>query len=217
MKALIFDMDGVLVNSTEYVTKAFNELLRKYGVALTAEYRKKCIGMSLRDQIKMWKKDFNIREEIDPINFSEKSFEIEQKLMEKELTPNKHLISLIDAAKKQKVRIAVATSSTKSRAEKILNLVGVFDKLDGFVTAEDVKLHKPHPQIFLKAAERLGVNQEECVVFEDALNGIQSAKKAGMKAVAILTTYTKKDDFKNTADLIINDFSEISLKQLENI
>jgi len=217
LKEIIFDMDGVLIDSVRYNFESFNQLLKKYGVNLLEGEIKKFIGMSIRDKLNLWKKEYNIKEEIDPIEFSKQAFRISLKLMKKELKPNKKILNLIDSAKKQNIKIAVATSSTKERAEKILELLKVKDKLDLLITAEDVEKHKPDPQIFLETAKELNVKPKDCAVFEDAINGIRAAKRAGMKSIAILTEFTSKKDFKNLANLIIKDFSEINLKRLKRL
>jgi beta-phosphoglucomutase len=216
-KALIFDMDGVLVNNTKYVTIAFNQLLEKYGVHMSPKYRKKTTGRSLRDQIEMWKKDFNIKEDIDPIEFSKNAFAIELKLMREETRPNEYLLNLIKKLKENNIKIAVATSSTKDRAVELLKSIEFFDKIDTLITAEDVSLHKPNPEMFLKVAKELDVEPESCIVIEDAVNGIQAANAAKMKSIAFLTLYHSKEEFENIADLIINDFSELDFEKITGL
>jgi len=213
-KAVIFDMDGVLVDTPKYVTIALNQLLEKYGAKMTTEYRKKTIGRSIRDQIETWKKDFKIIEEIDPLEFSKKAFLIELNLMKKKIKPNEYLLNLIKKLKDNNIKIAVATSSTKDRAIQLLKLVDFFDKIDALVTAEDVELHKPNPEIFLKTAEELGVEPENCIVIEDAVNGIQASNSAGMKSIAYITEYYSKEEFENIANLIISDFSELDFEKI---
>lgn len=217
VNAVIFDMDGVLVDTTNYITISFNKLLEKYGAYMNPEYRKKTIGRSLRDQIEMWKKDFNIKEEIDLKDFSKKSLEIQLKLLKKDIKPNEYLLNLVKKLKDNNIKIAVATSSTKDRAIQLLKLVDFFDKIDALITVEDVKLHKPNPEMFLKTAEELEVNPENCIVVEDAVNGIQAANAANMKSIAFVTSYHAKEEFQDIADLIINDFSELDYKNITHL
>jgi beta-phosphoglucomutase len=214
IKVVIFDMDGVLVDTPKYVTIAFNQLLEKYGAHMDPEYRKKTIGRSLRDQIEMWRKDFNIKEEIDPIKFSKEAFAIELGLMKEKIKPDEYLLDLIRKLKDNNIKIAVATSSTKDRAIELLKLVDFFDKIDSLITAEDVNLHKPHPEIFIKTAEELGIEPENCIVIEDAVNGVQAANAAKMKSIAYLTPYHGIEEFKDIADMTIEDFSELDYEKI---
>ena len=184
---------------------------------MSSKYRKKTIGRSLRDQIEMWKKDFNISEYIDSLDFSKKAFAIELQLMKEKIKPNDYLLNLVKKLKDNNIKIAVATSSTKDRAIQLLKLVDFFDKIDILITAEDINLHKPNPEMFLKAAEELEVNPKNCIVIEDAVTGIQAANAANMKSIAFVTSYHTKEEFQDIADLIINDFSEINYKNITHL
>jgi len=177
IKAIIFDMDGVLVDSVDLNIKSFNMVLKKYNVKLNKDNFRKYLGKSLKDQIAMWKKDFNLKEEFNTLDFSKEAFRYQLDLMKNDLKPNQDILDLIKAAKKKEIKIAVATSSTKFRAEEMLKAVDIFEELDAFVTAEDVKNHKPAPDVFLKAAELLNTEPQNCIVFEDAVNGIEAAKQ----------------------------------------
>lgn len=132
-KAIIFDMDGVLIDSLDIVTESFNHALKKYNVKLTDNYRRNQIGLSLKDQIKLWEKDFNIK--IDFKSFSDDSLKIQEELSEKKIKPNKYLLEFIKILKKSKIKVAVATSSQKIRAIGMLKLIDVYNKIDSLVTA----------------------------------------------------------------------------------
>lgn len=211
IKAIIFDMDGVLVNSTKYIWKSFNILLKDEGVHFSDDDIKKYLGHSLRDQLSLWKKEYKIKD-YDVGEFSRKAGEMELGFMKKELKENKDLIELLKLKKKEGIKLAVATSSLRWRAERILDLLKIKEYFDAIVTAEDVKNHKPHPEIFLEAAKRLKVNPEYCVVIEDAVSGIEAAKAGKMMAIAFLTPYHTKQEL-SKADLIVSNFKE--LKELK--
>ncbi|MCH7568692.1 MAG: HAD family phosphatase [Nanoarchaeota archaeon] len=216
IKAIIFDMDGVLVDSPKYVWQSNNQLLSKYNIHVSDGKIKKYLGRSLRDQLNLIIKDFGIKEEIDYKDFSKKSFELQMSFMRESVKPNKYINRLIESAKKSGIKLAVGTSRERFKAEKILGMLEILDKLDTIVTEEDVKKHKPYPDVFLKAAEKLKVEPESCVVFEDAVNGIQAARNANMKVVAMKTKFQDESDLKD-ADLIINNFSEIDIDKLKEI
>ncbi len=213
LKVIIFDMDGVLVNSTKYIWESFNILLKDSGIQFSNKEIKKYLGLSLKDKLRLWKRDYGINE-FNLEDFSRKAGEIELNLMKKDLKLNENINSLIKEAKSKGIKLAVATSSLRWRAEKILDLLKIKEKFDIIITAEDVINHKPSPDIFLKVANKLNENPKNCLVFEDAKNGIEAAKKGNMKVVAIKTEYYSEEDLKN-ADLIINDFSEVNIQKLK--
>lgn len=210
-KAVIFDMDGVLIDSTHAILESFSCVLKELGIEKKPLDLKSSLGMSLRDQIALWKKEYpDCPFDMSPEEFSARSMRYEMKLIEKSLKPNSFLLEIIDGLKALDFGIAVATSSTRKRAEICLEYIDVFSRLDAFVTCEDVERHKPHPDIFLEAASRMAVAPSHCIVVEDAVNGIAAAKKAGMIAIAKLTDHHSRSDF-SEADCIFQEFSEIDL------
>jgi len=217
LKAIIFDMDGVLVESEESISQSFNLVLKKYGVNLNSISKKEYLGRSLRDQMEVWKKIFpQVPKDLEVEKFSKEALEYQLKILSQQLRPNETILNLIENAKKQDIKIAVATSSVKYRAEIFLELMGILDKLDTLVTANDVVNHKPDPAVFLEVAKRLQVEPKNCVVIEDAVNGIQAAKSAGMKAVAKLTQHHTREDFFE-ADYIFSDFKDLRMDDLKNL
>ena len=215
LKAIIFDMDGVLINSVKYCWKAFNIALKDSGIRLSNEDIKKSMGIPLKDSLRLWKKDYKIKD-YNPEEFSRKAGEIELELMKKDLHPNKALNNLLKEAKEKQIKMALATSSLRWRVDKILKLLEIKDMFDVILTAEDVETHKPSPEIFLRAAEQMNENHYDCVVFEDALSGIEAAIRGNMKVVAVKTEFFSEEELKD-ADMVINDFSEININKLKNM
>ena len=216
LEAIIFDMDGVLFDSPKYVYKALNRILESYDVHVGREKQKEYMGRSLRDQIALIKEDFGIDEEFDLEELSDRMNKIQLELMEGSIDPNQQILDLVEEAKEDKVKVGVATSSNRKRAEELLEMVDIVDKLDQLITVEQVENHKPSPDIYIKASERLGVKPENCVVFEDAPHGIKAAKKAGMEVVGFKTDYHSEKEL-SEADLIISDFSGIKLADLKEL
>ena len=214
LKAIIFDMDGVLIDTIPYVWKSFNTILKEENIHFSKEYIKKNLARSLRDNLKAWKEEFNIKD-YDIMEFSKKATEIQLDFLKDE-KPNKALINLLKQAKEQNLKCAVATSSLRWRTEKILDLLKIRTYFDAVVTANDVKNHKPSPDVFLEAAKQVNINPEECIVIEDAGNGIEAAKKGNMKAIGLITKHNSKEELKD-ADMIINDFSEIDIERLNEL
>lgn len=209
--AIIFDMDGVLIDSGDAIFKSFRLLLKEYGVDMSAESLGESMGLSMRDQMKIWKEKYpSIPRDLDAAEFSLKSFKYEVEVLREDLKPNKVLLELIDKAKSKGLRVAVATSSTKKRAETLLEMMDIRKRLNVLVTSEDVINHKPNPDIFLEAAKRMNVNPEKCIVIEGAVNGIEAAKRAGMTAVAKVTPYYTKEELAG-ADHIFSSFNDPNL------
>ncbi|MAG60398.1 hypothetical protein CL619_01295 [archaeon] len=218
IKAIIFDMDGVLIDSPKYNWEAFNQILqKKYGVQIPMQKKKeRYLGRSLKEQLEMIRYDYNINEEINVSEFSKEARTIQEQLMKNILVPNPNILNLISEAKKQGIKVAVATSSSKDRAIMILSKTAVYEKLDVFVNCEDVKQHKPHPALYLEAATQLEIDPKQCLVFEDAYSGISAAQAAGMKVVGLVTDFHSAEELEHT-DLVISNFAEISVDKLQQL
>jgi len=215
-KAIIFDMDGVLVKSEGAISLSFNKVLEKYGVKLNPENKKKSLGRSLRDQlIEIKKENPEIPKDLSVQQFSEEAFRYQLELLKEKLIPDITILNLIRKAKKNKIKVAVATSSLRYRAEIFLKLIGVLSNLDVLVTSEDVINHKPHPDIFLETAKRLKILPENCIVIEDAKNGIDGAKNAKMKTIGVVTENHSTKDLRH-ADMVISNIAELSIERLKN-
>jgi len=116
------------------------------------------------------------------------------------------------------VKVAIASFNEKIALNKFLKKLNLNNKLDVVITAEDVKRHKPYPDVFLKAAKQLNVNPKFCVGVEDAPTGVHAIKKANMIAVGILSEFTIKKDFnEENVDLIISNMYELNYKKLNKL
>ena len=214
LKAIIFDMDGVLIDSIGPIWESFSRVLKDEGVNFSDDYIKRNLARSLRDNLQAWKTEFGIKD-YDLMEFSKKAGEIQFELMKKEKV-NSELLTLLQESKRNNVVCAVATSSLRWRAEKILDLLDIKSFFQALVTADDIKNHKPAPDVFLEAANKLNIKPEECVVIEDAGNGIDAAKNANMKTIGLITKYHSADELKH-ADLVIRDFSELNIEKIKKL
>ena len=214
LKAIIFDMDGVLIDSIGPIWESFSRVLKDEGVHFSEDYIKRNLARSLRDNLQAWKTEFGIKD-YDLMEFSKKAGEIQFELMKKEKV-NSELLALLQESKRNNVVCAVATSSLRWRAEKILDLLDIKSFFQALVTADDIKNHKPAPDVFLEAANKLNIKPEECVVIEDAGNGIDAAKNANMKTIGLITKYHSADELKH-ADLVIRDFSELNIEKIKKL
>ena len=215
LKAVIFDMDGVLIDSTKYIWESFNQLVKPMNVHFDDAAIKKYMGNSLRDQISMWKEDYGI-DVGDAGEFSVKSHNIALKLMGEKTGLSEGLLPLLNDLKERNVPMGVGTSSTKARAESMLSVAGIDKYFTAVITCEDVTEHKPKPHIFLEVARRLNTLPENCVVLEDAAVGIEAAKKGNMKSIGYATDTNSVKELSG-AEKIIRSFKELSYDELKKM
>lgn len=211
--AVIFDMDGVLVDSNDAIWSSHNEILGQHGVHFSIEENKQYLGKSLSDNIEDWNKKYGLSLELK--SHTQDSWAIQLKMLEK-MKANPNLVAFLDDLKSHNVAMGIGTSSQKFRAEKILEILKLKDYFTVLVTANDVQKHKPHPDLFLEAANRLGISPERCAVFEDAYSGIEAAKRGNMKTIGCLTKYNDLNELRN-ADLAIKNFLEVSYKKVSKM
>lgn len=205
-KAVIFDMDGTMINNMGYHKKAWQEFLRRYDIHMTDEEFSKTSG----------KKNDAIFEEVFGRQLGED--EIQKYTDEKEavyrelyggyIEEVKGLTSLIGRLVDEGKKIAIATTAPKENRAFGLAALGLEGKFEVIMGNEHVKHGKPHPEIYIRTAEQLGVDPSDCVVFEDSPPGVQSGKAANMTVIGLLTSHVP--DELSAADYLVYDFTEIS-------
>lgn len=211
--AVIFDMDGVLVDSTELIWQAINDALKGYGHHFAADEIRQYLGMSLRDKLAIWKEKYGIDMGLD--EFKKKVNEFQFRALQ-HLRPDTELVKLLDGLRRHKVMLGVGSASGKGRVQKILAMLQIEKYFSVVLGAEDVPEHKPNPHIYLAVAGQLQVPPERCVVIEDAANGIEAARKAGMRVIGLIGRYQTEEDLKD-ADLLIKGFAELSYEKLRKL
>lgn len=211
VKAIIWDMDGVLIDSEGYHRVAETETLNFYGIPITEEIAKEYSGVRLGEYFTAISKRFKT-------NFSlVESIERHHQVLNKYFSTK---ISLAEGADevlkklKQNFKMALATSSRKALAKIILDKFSLWKYFDETLFGEDVIKPKPNPEMFLKAAQNLRVPPGGVVVVEDSAYGFQAAKKAGMKLIARSSIHNQHVDF-SLADYVITDLRDIP-KILDN-
>jgi beta-phosphoglucomutase family hydrolase len=211
IKAVIFDMDGVIVDSEPTHIAAEKQTLLKHGMKITTEELRTYTGTTadfeFNDLIRKYKLNVTAK-----TLFDEKEV-IMFKLLEERTEPTKGVIDLIRNLKQQGFKLGVATSGHRKLAHYYLKKLGIESFFDTVVCAEDITRSKPDPEIFLKAAERLGAEPSECLVIEDAKFGVEAAKKAGMKAVGYRNPSSGNQDL-SKADWIVSDFAKLDVRKL---
>lgn len=215
--SILFDLDGTLIDSIDAHLDVIIEIAKKHDVTLSKEEFSHFNGMSTKEGFKkiMREKHINFR--------GLKLVEIvidrlrRGKEIENAITLYPQTIPMLEEVHKD-YKLAVATSSDKKYLQRFLKRFSLEKYFFAYSTISDVHYGKPAPDIFLKAAKRLQVQAEQCVVVEDSINGVIAAKRAGMKVIAVLST-TKKELFVGEAkpNLFVKNIGEINKKLISKL
>jgi HAD superfamily hydrolase (TIGR01509 family) len=215
IKAVLFDQDGVILDSQDTHYRAERMIFDRNEIFFPEEEHKRLQGRNIRDIIDVAIKSQNVKKTSQEL--VEEKRALWREMAKKELKVFPGFYELIELLKK-KYKIALTTSAGRITRDFIESLFpeqkGIFDVE---VTGDEVKNTKPDPEPYLLTASRLKLGPEECLVIEDALNGIISAKRAGMKVIAITTSLEKEELEKENPDLIINSLKEITLDLIESL
>jgi beta-phosphoglucomutase len=212
LKGVIFDLDGVIVETVLLHFNAWKKMFYEYGKEFTfEEYKKKVDGIPRLDGARAILKDLD-EEELKKAAEKKQKYFLE--LLEKEgVKVYQSTIRLIKELKKNNIRVAVISSS--KNCLPILKRANIDSLFDVIITGNDIKKGKPDPEIFILACKKLNLSPSECVVIEDAVLGVEAAKKGNFKCIGI-------DRYGNPArlskaDLVVKDLSEIDLEVLSKI
>jgi beta-phosphoglucomutase len=213
IKACIFDLDGVLVDTARYHFLGWKRLTDQLGIKFTEEDNERLKGVSrmasLEIILEIGKKELDEKQKLEYATLKNKWYVDYISKM----TPDEILPGCLDFINELKsVGIKVAVGSASKNTPMILERVGILHLFDAVADGNNVQKAKPDPEVFLKAASLLGVKPDECIVFEDAAAGVQAALNAGMICVGIGSAKILKD-----AHLVVNGLDEMNLLKLRSI
>jgi beta-phosphoglucomutase family hydrolase len=210
----IFDWDGVIIDSGKLHEQSWRRLAAELGKSIAPDSFIRGFGMKsarIIEEIHGWAKD--------PAEIARLTNRKEA--LYREIVGRSEIAALPGAAewlarlREAGVACAVASSTQRLNIDAVLARIGLQEAFGAIVSAEDVVHGKPHPEVFLKAAERLKIAPERCVVFEDAHVGIEAGHAAGMKVVAVTTTH--RADELGTADLVVSRLDELTIEQVTSL
>ena len=211
--AVIFDMDGVIVNNNLYHKKAWKLFCKRHNLNISQKELNLNIYGKLNSNILMHlfgKKLANKQ----IFKYAEEKEGIYRNIYKKYIALTKGLANFLKLLDDYGIKCAIATSAPQKNIKLILTKTGIKKYFKTIVDASQVSRGKPHPKIYLKTAKEMNFNPSKCIVFEDSISGIKAAKTAGMKVIALSTTHSKKE---LKADLTIRDFTQINIKALDSI
>lgn len=213
-KGVLFDMDGVLVDNLEIHKQAFGIFFERYGVRKSVEELSRVFGMG-NDDIMRSVMPYDVVESVGVRELGAEKETIYRELYAPEIKPVAGLVELLKACEVAGVKCAVGSSGCTANVDFVLDKCGIRRYFSATVAGDKVSKCKPDPEIYLTAAAAIGVDASQCVVFEDAEAGIEAGKRAGMKVIALSTTFSA-DFLRNTpADMIIGDFTQIDLNRID--
>lgn len=208
-KAIIFDLDGVIADSEELHLYSFNDVVKKFGIKINMmEWSTRYVGTGTFFIMSDVLKSNGIDEDVKPLikRWRRNFIGLLGKKKIRTIPGFTKFNTLINRLKLKKI---IASGGHNRIIFLMLKSLGL-EKEFKFVSIDDVKNRKPHPEIFLLAAKRLGIKPNECIVIEDTIAGVEAAKRAGMICIA-LTTTTSKENLRK-ADFIFKDFTKINPK-----
>jgi len=211
MRAILFDFDGVVIQSMEDHFEGWRRALAEYDIQMNPEELYVMEGSGAEELASQFTRKFNLP-------FNEAAHIIERKqhfyAQIKHLALYPHLLELLDWIEEKGLKIALVTGGKRELVVEALERFGLMDRFKIIITADDVKYTKPSPEPYKLAAELLDVDADECFVIENAPRGILSAKIAGMTCIAVTSTLSPR--YLKEGDIIADDLKEVleTLKRL---
>jgi len=213
IEAVVFDLDGVLIQSEEVWDAVREEYVRERGGRYDAQVQRAMMGMSAPEWSAFLHEDAGVPDEPETIN---------RDVVERMLEAYRHELPLLPGAVEAVRRTAdvfplgLASSSNRRIFEEVLELAGFADCFRATVSSEEVERGKPEPDVYLEAARRLGVEPDRCAAVEDSHAGLRSAKSAGMRVIAIPNaSYPPDDEALELADVTIDSLDELTPERIE--
>jgi HAD superfamily hydrolase (TIGR01509 family) len=206
--AVIFDLDGVLADSEPWWNQIDAKLLAEHGVSYRGEYHRNVLGVSYRLAVEFYRNAFHISASVEEL--MRRRGEIATDFFANRVGLFPSAKTTLEQLREMKLHLAVATSSVSASARPFLDRTGIRSLFGVVVTGDEVQRGKPHPDIYLRTAKRLGSSPEECLVIEDALAGVSAAKAANMRVAAIPDTrFVDPREYEMKADYVLGSLSEI--------
>lgn len=201
LKAVIFDMDGVIVDSEPFHFEVDKRVLKKCGFIANDDILNPYVGVSNPEMWKDLKDKYNLNLSVEELLKLQSELRMDA-LNETKIVAIDGIKELLNELKQNKIITAVASSSSRFFIEAILETIRIRKYFTVILSGEEVQRGKPYPDIFLKTAEMLRVTPQECVVIEDSTNGVKAALSAGMKCIGYANLNSGVQDLSNASTIV---------------
>jgi len=210
LEAVVFDMDGVIIDSEPLWSEAERQLLARRNLTYSEHLKPLLMGLDSREAVRILKKHYDLGEPVEDL-IQERN-ELVRDLIQEHGQPIPHALDLIQRVRDAGLKTVVASSSPYALVELVVDKLGIGPLLDLVLSGDEVSRGKPAPDIYDTVAKTLGVAPACCLVIEDAPNGVRAAKAAGMRCLAITTGASKAE--LAAADEVVEDFRGLDLLDL---
>ena len=216
IQTVIFDMDGVIVDTEPVHHYAYNEHFRQLQIDVSPELYASFTGNSTKNIFERLKLQFNLPEEVNALVETKRNLFNDAFDSKEDLYLLDGVEDLIKNLHSNGMQLVLASSSATVTINRIFNRFGLNKYFTHIVSGEDFPKSKPHPAIFLKAAELSQTPVENCIVIEDSTNGIMAAKAAGIYCIGYDSFHSKMQDY-SLANMVISDLKELSFEKIKSL
>ena len=215
IEGVIFDMDGVILDSEPIHYKVEKAILANFNQPFEFEDHARFVGQTTRDLWKTLCKERQLSQGFEVLALLDNA-DYMQELEKGDITPMAGLVELLEELKNHHMPMVVASSAISKNIDTVISRFEIGSFFKGAVSGQDVEKTKPNPEIFLKAAKVIDIKPENCLVIEDAKHGVEAAKAAGMFCIALRNLNSGNQDLSH-ADMIVNALSEIDLNVVNQL
>ena len=209
IQTVIFDMDGVIIDSEPVYFEIDKQMFEELNIAVSFEEHCSYVGTSSQNMWNAIITKHGVAEQPAELMRKEYSLYLEHLANAKDLQPIDGVVELIHELYKDNFKLVLASSSQMASIDIVLNKFKLDELFIAKVSGSELAHSKPHPEIFLRSARLIKSDPSECIVIEDSKNGVTAAKAAGMKCIGFLNPNSGHQDLKN-ADLVIHSFGELN-------
>ena len=207
LEAVVFDMDGVIIDSEPLWSEAERQLLARRNLTYSEHLKPLLMGLDSREAVRILRRHYDLGEPVEELVHERN--QLVSELIQQHGEPIPHALELIQRVRERGLKTVVASSSPYALVELVVDKLGIGPLLDLVLSGDEVSRGKPAPDIYDTVAKTLRVAPECCLVIEDAPNGVRAAKAAGMRCLAITTGASKVE--LAAADQVVEDFRGLDL------